>query len=172
VPFVNAVWLCRPDAAPRLYASGPGGMPVTGASLRLSGDLRRVEIDDARLRFHTQSGEVHVQANVLALRGLAPWGQSSALAPVARGLVLAVSVLGAACVAVALALRRMARSRLGAFAIGAAGPLAMLGVMRALDRSGAGALAYVLLPAAATLAAAAVGLLASRLLGRRRSVRV
>ena len=173
IPFVNAVWLCRPDAEPRLYASGPGGTPVTGNAIRLSGDLRRIEVDDARLRFPTQAmGEIGVHANVLVLRGLAPWGHASTLSPIERGLLLAASVLAAACVAVALGLRRAARSRLGALAIGAAGPLAMLGTMRALDRQGTGPLAYLLLPAAAVLATAVIGLLASRLLGRRRSVRV
>jgi len=172
VPFVNAVWLCRPDAPPRLYASGPGGLPVTGANIHLSGDLRRIEIDDARLRFTTSSGEVGVHANVLALRGLAPWGQSASLGPIARGLVLALSALGAASVAFILVLQRWARSRLGAFAIGASGPLAMLGAMRALDRAGAREGAYLVLPAAAILATVAIGLLASRLLGRRRTVRV
>jgi hypothetical protein len=172
VPFVNAVWLCRPDAPARLYASGPGGLPVTGASIRLSGDLRRIEIDDARLRFITKSGDVGVHASTLALRGLAPWGQSSTLTPIARGLLLALSALGAACMAVAIALQRMARSRLGAFAVGASGPLAMLGAMRALDRSGAREAVYLLLPVAAIAATAAIGLLASRLLGRKRSVRV
>lgn len=173
VPFVNAVWLCRPDAEPRLYVSGPGAAPVTGARIRLSGDLRRIEIDDARLRFSTRSmGEIGVHANVLALRGLAPWGHASTLLPIVRGLLLAASVLAAACVAVLLGLRRAARSRLGALAIGAAGPLAMLGAMRALDRQDARPALYWLLPVAAVVATAVMGLMASRLLRPRRSVRV
>jgi len=172
IPFVNAVWLCFPEDEPRLYASGPGGLPVTGAAIRLSGDLRHIEVDDARLFFRASSNVIGVHANVLTLHGLAPWGHASTLSPIVRGLVLASSVLAAACIAVLVVLRRLGRSRLGALCIGAAGPLAMLGTMRALDRADARAFVYVLLPAAAVLAPLAIGLLASRLLRRKRPDRV
>jgi hypothetical protein len=168
VPFAASVWLCRTDAAPRLYVSGPGGVPVTGLDLRLSGDLRRIEIDDARLRI----GDVIVHANLLAVRGLAPWGHAQSLGPLARGLLLAVCALGSACLAVALALARMGRTRFGALLVGAAGPLAVLGLIRLLDRADARPFVYGLLPLAAMAATVAAALLAARLLGRRRSVRV
>jgi hypothetical protein len=124
-------------------------------------------------------GDANVHANVLAVRGLAPWGHALSLSPIARAIVLALSGLFAAAVAALLVLERWARSRLGALIVGASGPLAVLGAMRVFDRlpmfedrSTWGAWVYGLLPIVAVAATIATAFLASRLLGRKRSCRV
>jgi hypothetical protein len=67
----------------------------------------------------------------------------------------------AASVAAYAALRRAARTRLGAIVLGAIGPLAALGLLRLLERAGAKAPAFLVLPFAA---AACTGACASLLL--------
>ena len=51
VPFVSATWLCAPErGAPRLVGRAPiGGVVFTASDARVSDDLRRIDLDDARL---------------------------------------------------------------------------------------------------------------------------
>lgn len=167
VPFVAVSWLCRPGGPPRLYGHGPAGVPVSASAARLSGDLRRIELDDARMLLPG----VRVRVGVLAIDGLAPWGRTSALGPIGHGILAGASGGLCAALATALVLRRRTRTRLWALALGAAGPLAVLGTVRALDGAAARPAAYVLAPAAGACAAVLAFLL-SRLLARRGSGRV
>ena len=138
VPFAEAVWLCAPGAPPRLVSRGPGSMQsvvVTAAHVRFSEDLRRMEIDDARMLL----GTTNVRAKSLVLRGLPPWGSASDLPVPLRAAIMASAGISCALLSAWAALvLRQARPRAGratAIALGASGPLAALGVLRAIERS-------------------------------------
>lgn len=167
VPFVGVSWLCRPGVPPRLYGHGPAGVPVSASDARLSGDLRRIELDDARMLVPG----VRVHARVLSIDGLAPWGRASGLGPLGHGLLAAASGGLCAALAAVLVLRRRARTRLWALVFGAAGPLAVLGTVRVLDGAAARPAAYALAPVAGACGAWFAFLL-SRLLARWASGRV
>lgn len=168
VPFVGVAWLCGTSGAPRLYGHGPGGVPISAADLRLSGDLRALDLEDARLILPG----ARVRVGVLSIAGMTPWGRASKLGPAAHALLTASSAALCAALATALVLRRRARTRLGALALGAIGPLAVLGAVRVIDRADVRPAAYALAPLVGACAIAVVALVVSRLLGRRRSGRV
>jgi hypothetical protein len=137
VPFAEAVWLCAPGQAPRLVAHGPGSMRsavVTAGKVRFSSDLRRMDVDDAKLLL----GSTHVSVRTLVLRGLPPWGSASDLPTWLRALVMGAAGIGCALASAwgALILRqeRPRAGRATAVVLGAAGPLAALGLLRALER--------------------------------------
>jgi hypothetical protein len=176
VPFVAATWLCAPGGA-RLVGRTPiGGLVFTATDARVSDDLRRIDLEDARLAVAgTTKGEgnltFRIRVGTLTLRGLAPFAQASSLPPWLRALVVTASGLAAASAAV-FALLELRRRRVGtvaAVAIGAAGPLAALGALRGLElripevASGAWLFAFSLVPVAAVaavvLAAAVAALL-------------
>jgi hypothetical protein len=167
VPFADATWLCAPGQTPRLAGRGPGPLRrivFTATGAHVTGDLRRLELTDARI----VQGPVHLAVAALTVRGLTPWAHASNLAPAARALLLALTAAAAALLATFLALRGKVRVRLTAVVVGAAGPLVALGGLRALERTDARAsLSFGVLPLAiaATLASA---MLLSRL--PRRSV--
>lgn len=184
VPFVAATWLCAPTGA-RLVGRAPiGGVVFTATGARVSDDLRRIDLEDARLALAAtgvSKGEgsltFRVHVGTMTLRGLAPFAQASSIPPWLRALVVTVSGLGAASAAV-LALLELRRRRVGtvaAVAIGAAGPLAALGALRGLElrvpevAPGAWLFAFVLVPIAAIAAVAAVATLAALLPVARRS---
>lgn len=132
VPFVGASWLCG-ASGPRLAGRTPmGGAVFSAAEARVSGDLRRLELDDARVALPGR-GAIHV--DTLVLRGMTPWAQASAIAPWLRALVVALAGVAssAAVVLALLRLRRRAVGVVGAVAVGAAGPLAALLTLRALE---------------------------------------
>jgi hypothetical protein len=182
VPFVAATWLCAPGG-PRLVGRTPiGGLVFTAADARVSDDLRRIDLDDARLGLPGASkGEggltFRVHVSTLTLRGLAPFAQASSLPPFVRALVVTTSGLAAASAAV-LALLELRRRRVGtvaAVAVGAAGPLAALGALRGLElripevASRAWLFAFVVVPIAAVAAVAAAAALAALLPVARRT---
>jgi hypothetical protein len=169
VPFVAATWLCAPGGA-RLVGRAPlGGVVFTATGARVSDDLRRIDLDDARLGLPASSGgkgepnlTFYVHVGTLTLRGLAPWAQSSSVPPMVRAIVVTSSGLAGASAAV-FALLRLRRRRVGtvaAVAIGSAGPLAALGALRGLElrvpevASRGWLLAFVLVPIAAIVAVA------------------
>lgn len=166
VPFVSATWLCAPRAAaaPRLVGRAPlGDVVYTATSARVSDDLRRIDLDDARLSLGARGAGVRVHVERLTLRGLAPWARASALPPAFRALVVTLSALAAALAVVVALLRPRERrvSGAAAAAIGASGPLAALGVLRGLElripdgpASVAWLAAFVLVPIAAASAVA------------------
>ncbi len=172
VPFSGTTWLCRPDASPRLVGRAPGaltGVFFSARAARVSGDLRQIELEDARLALGGGGGSeaghagiVHV--GTLALRGLPPWAQASTLPSWLRAALLAISGALAAVLAALAALRRRPapRGRIHAILVGAAGPLAALAFLRVLERTEAVAAVYLAVP----LACAAVVLGAAYLVER------
>jgi hypothetical protein len=185
VPFVAATWLCAPDGA-RLVGRAPiGGVVFTATDARVSDDLRRIDLADARLALAGPSGgtksvdnlSFRIRVGTLTLRGLAPWAQASAVPPLLRAAVVTTSGLAAASAAV-FALLKLRRRRVGtvaAVAIGAAGPLAALGALRGLElripevASGAWLFAFALVPLAAVGAVALATALAALLPVARRT---
>lgn len=182
VPFVAATWLCAPGGA-RLVGRAPiGGVVFTATGAHVSDDLRRIDLEDARLALpgstkSEASLAFRIHVGTLTMRGLAPWAQASAVPPWLRALVVTFSGLVAASAAV-FALLELRRRRVGtvaAVAIGAAGPLAALGTLRGLElripevASRAWLLAFVLVPMAAVAAVAAAATLAALLPVARRS---
>ncbi len=177
VPFVSATWLCAPEG-PRLVGRAPLGQLVfSAADARVSDDLRRIDLDDARLALPPVSAAggpplaFHVRVSTLTLRGLAPWAHASSIPPVLRAVVVSCSGLMAA-TAAALALLTLRRRRIGsvaAVAIGAGGPLAALGTLRALElrvpeaAPGVWLFALILVPIAAIVAVLAGAVFAALL---------
>lgn len=168
IPFLSAEWLCAPGREPRLVATAPiGAALVTARDAVVAGDFRRIDLSDARFSV----GPVNVHVGALILRGLPPWARASTLAPSLRALLMALS-LGISLLASSFAVERMRlRLRFGALAIGASGPLAALGLLRALERRDAHAIAYVALPFGA-FAAVVVAALALRVWQRGRARRL
>ena len=180
VPFVAATWLCAPSG-PRLVGRTPiGGLVFTATGAQVSDDLRRIDLEDARLALPGSGAasltfKVHV--GTLTLRGLPPFAQASAIPPFLRALVVTTSGLAAASAAV-LALLELRRRRVGtvaAVAVGAAGPLAALGALRGLElrvpevAPGAWLFAFILVPMAAVAAVAGAAALAALLPVARRT---
>ena len=182
VPFVAATWICTPGA-PRLVGRAPiGGVVFTASGARVSDDLRRIDLDDARLALAagTKSEEnltFRIQVGTLTLRGLAPWAQASSVPPLLRAVIVTVSglVASSASVLALLVLRRRRIGSVAAVAIGASGPLAALGTLRGLElripevASGGWLLAFVLVPMVAVVAVASASFVAAVLPVRRRS---
>ena len=150
VPFVSATWLCGAGSAPRLVGRSPlGGIVFTAAGASVSSDLRRIELEDARITVGPAETRVRLHVGTLTLRGLAPFTVASPLAPWARAVVLVLSGAGAGIAAVLVLLRglgdlpirrpegraREARSTgvVVAAVLGAVGPTSALGALRALE---------------------------------------
>jgi hypothetical protein len=136
VPFAGVTWLCAPGVAPRLVGRGPGGLAkamFTAAGARATGDLREIDLDDARVVL----GVARVHAGSLRLRGLSPFTHASSVPPSARALALTVAGALGAGFCVLVLLRGAVRGRLAAIVVAASGSLTALGAMRAIDRSGA-----------------------------------
>lgn len=135
IPFVSVTWLCSPEK-PRLVGRAPVGAVVfTAENARVSDDLRRIDLEGARLTLPADASKVRVRVDTLVLHGLAPWARASSLPPLLRAAVVGGSALVAGCAAAA-AMLRVRRRRVGgvaAAAIGAAGPLAALATLRALE---------------------------------------
>lgn len=181
VPFVAATWLCAPGAA-RLVGRAPlGGVVFTARGAQVSDDLRRIDLEDARLTLPGAKSEgsltFKVHVGTLSLRGLAPWAQASSIPPALRALIVTASGVAAASAAV-FALLKLRRRRVGsvaAVAIGASGPLAALGALRGLElrvpevASKGWLFAFVLVPIAAVVAVAAASAVAALLPVARRS---
>jgi hypothetical protein len=133
VPFFDATWLCGPGLAPRLVGQGPGPLAAlvfSARDARASGDLGTIELDDVHLALPRLS--LHVDA--LRLRGTAPWGHASLVSPVSRALTLAPAVALSALAVVALVLLQRTGGRIGTLAVGAAGPVAVLAMLRVMER--------------------------------------
>jgi hypothetical protein len=184
VPFVSVTWLCSDGTAPRIVGRAPiGAVAFSATNARVSDDLRRIDLDDARLALTNAGGgpEVKVHVGTLTLRGLAPWARASVLAPSLRAVVVTASALAAAFSAVLVLLRLAARQRrvngVVAVAVGAAGPLAALVALRSVELRvpdvspvGAGWLAaFALVPLAGAIAVAFAAALVVALPERRRT---
>jgi hypothetical protein len=168
VPFTDFTWLCAPPAKdgtpgsePRLVGSAPalGGAVVTATGARIAGDFRAIELDDARVLFPGKPPTlIHVAS--LSLHGMAPWARASTLPAALRAVLLALTAWACASLAAWAVLRHAAINRLVALALGAAGPLVALGLVRLLERADAHAWLFALIPVAAAGActSAAAGL--------------
>lgn len=167
VPFTDMTWLCAPGRGPRLVGPGPGGLDavvLTAADARIAGDFRAIELDDARILTPGETPLV-VRAGSLEVHGMAPWARASTLAPAVRALVLATAGWLVSMLVAYLVLAGAARTRLGALALGGAGPIAALATMRLLERAAAGGsgMFLVAVPLAGSAVALAVALAFSRL---------
>lgn len=175
VPFVAVTWLCEHGRA-RLVGRAPIGKVVfTADDARVGDDLRRIELDHARLALPSAAGTVRVSVDALVLRGLAPWAKASSLPPLLRALVVLLSAVGGGAAAM-IAILRPSRRRIGgvgAALIGAAGPLAAIVTLRALElrvpepHPGAWLVLFALVPLAALLAVAVAGAVVTALPERR-----
>ncbi len=172
IPFVSATWLCPREGGPQERARLVGRAPVgnvvfTADGAKVSDDLRRIELSDARLSLPTSPSSptspkmnVRVRVDTLVLRGLAPWARASSLPPGLRAVVVTGSAIlaGAAAAAAILRGRRRRVGGVAAAAIGAAGPLAALASLRALElrvpetAPGAWLVLFALVPLAALVA--------------------
>ena len=133
VPFFGATWLCVPGAIPRLVGQGPGplgALVFSARDARLSGDLGTIELDDA----HVALPQASLHVDSLRLHAAAPWGHGSTVAPLDRAVALGSAVLVCALLTVGLVLLHRTRGRVATLATGAAGPIAALGMLRALER--------------------------------------
>ena len=140
VPFVSATWLCAPNQAPpRIVGRAPiGRVAFTASDARVSDDLRRIDLDDARLALPLDGASaLRIHVSSLRLSGLSPWTRASAVGPALRAVVVALSgVLAASSSVLALLLLAGKQRKQGivvAVAIGAAGPLAALATLRATE---------------------------------------
>ncbi len=133
VPFLGATWLCFPGR-PRLVGQGPGrlaGVVFSAADARASGDLARLELDDAHVTLAKPPTSLHVDA--LRLHGAAPFGPGSVVAPIARALSLSAAALLTSLAVVGVGLLQ-ARGRILTLVTGAVGPMTALGLLRAAER--------------------------------------
>jgi hypothetical protein len=168
VPFTEMTWLCAPGYGPRLVGPGPGGLDgvvVTASDARIAGDFRAIDLDDARALLPGETPVV-VHAGSLEVRGMPPWARASTLPAPVRATVLAASGWMVSALVVYLVLTGAARTRLGALALGGAGPIAALATLRLLERAGPAAPAswtFLAVPLAGCTAALAVALAFSRL---------
>lgn len=139
VPFASATWLCAPPAPPRIVGRAPiGAVAFSATGAHVTDDLRRIDLDDAQIALPINpTSAVRVHVATLTLRGLAPWARASAIHPVLRAAIVSASGALAACAAVlALLLLSAKQKRVGnvlATAIGAAGPVAALATLRAIE---------------------------------------
>jgi hypothetical protein len=177
IPFTDLTWLCAPDRPPRVVGSGPGQMAsvtLSAVRARVAGDFRALDLDDARVLLPA-TPPVLVHVGRLSLHGMAPWARASTLSAPARALVLGLTAWLSASVAAFLVLRRLATARAHAIVLGAAGPVAALGLVRLLETSDARAPVFALVPLAGAAATFLAGLIVSRisraprLRGRRRA---
>jgi hypothetical protein len=169
VPFTGLTWLCAPGREPRLVGSVPGGLSgalVTARSARVAGDFRVIDLDDARVLLpgtpaeSPAGNEISMHVAVLSMRGMAPWARASTLPAALRAPLLALAAWISASVAALAVLGGATKTRLGVIVLGAAGPLGTLAFLRLLERAGASAPLFLLLPLAACALASGCGLAA------------
>lgn len=172
---------------------GMAGAVVTATGARIAGDFRALDLDDAQVLLGARPGrdgpdaaELHVSVAALSMHGMVPWASASSLPAALRAILLAITGWSTASMAVYGVLRRgswhggrraarrgaraggdaplgEAGGRVGALALGSAGPLAALGVVRLLERADAHAAAFLVVPLAGMVACAVTIVLLSRL---------
>lgn len=163
VPFVDATWLCTPGSPPRLYGASPGPLHAvvfTATDARIAGDMRRIELDDARFSWPSKAFPIDVHAKEVVLRGLSPWAHASNVPAPLRAFIVVAAAAAAALLAAHACLTRMARGTFAAVLVGVSGPVAALGLMRAMERAGAPVAAYLVTPIVAAIAVSMAALLA------------
>jgi hypothetical protein len=167
VPVLGVNWLCFPNRPPRVAGHLPARSMqawFTAADLRPNEDLQRFDIDD--LRVIARSGtisDLKLSVHSATITGLRPWGRTASLSVIERALFIAGTAAAIAWLLTRLMLRFNVISRLHAAGAGGTAALAMLAVLHALDRTGAGLLFYWLVPVAGATAGYASLLLARSL---------
>ena len=156
IPLVKASWLCAPGLPPRLVGRPPvlgSGLSFTATGARVSPDLSRFELDEARLLTPpvADGAAVALHVRTLTLRGLPPFAFASGLPPWMRALMLCLATSLAAHVAFAsvLGLGSPRRLTVYASALGVVGPLVSLFAMRTAETRGVSLFAYMVVPALA-----------------------
>jgi hypothetical protein len=153
--------------------AGGAAALFTARDARIAEDFRQVQLRDAWITFGVAPSEVRVHVGELTLRGLPTWGHTPAVPAGARAVLIALSGLLAAALATYFALTRLtiARGRMHAILVGAAGPVAALGAVRFLERleSAPHPLALAVVPFASALATLGAAMVLPRLLGEGRA---
>jgi hypothetical protein len=173
VPFVSVTWLCAPGSEPRLYGPGPGALHAVAFSAKdahIADDMRRIEFDDARFSLPASKFPVDVRASVVVLHGMPPWAHASDVSPVLRVMVVELAAMLAALVAIVTGWTRLVRGTFATVCVGVSGPLAALGLMRAMERVSVPSLSYLMTPIVALLAT--MGAATLFVLGRRSIARL
>ena len=179
VPLLGATWLCESASDAHLVGRPPfsardGTSLYSAATIDVSPDARRIALDDVAIT--TRGGSLQVKH---ALFRLPPFVRASSLPATWRAVFLATSGAASGLFAVWLILAMEQRAlpiwRLHALIIGAAGPVAALALLHALERAEAPMplRLYAALPVAAAVATVSIALLvvASRLPGVRVAAR-
>jgi hypothetical protein len=136
----------------------------TAGDARAAGDLREIDLLDA----HLVLGTARLQVGLLRLKGLVPFAHASRIPPSARALSLVLAAALASSLTTLRILEGAVRGRFAALSTSAAGSVAALGALRAVER-GDGPWAF---SAAAPIVALGTVLLISGLLSRlRRRIR-
>jgi hypothetical protein len=140
VPFADVAWLCGTEGGPRLLGHPPGGFPsgaggatFTAARVSVSGDLARVDLQDARIA----AGPLRAHVSAMRIRGLVPFAHASTLPPFLRAIVVASSAAISAVLAGVAMLGVRVRGgwgRLYAGTLGVTGPLVALFLVRTLEQ--------------------------------------
>ena len=136
VPFANAAWLCGTEDGPHLFGRAPGGLSnasFTASRAEVSGDLRRIDLQNARI----YSGAFRVDVGSMRIRGLIPFAHASGLPPALRAFVVAASAALSAWLAGASMLVASTRGgwgRVHAAVVGVVGPLVTLFTLRVLEQ--------------------------------------
>jgi hypothetical protein len=145
--------LCSPGDPPRVAGSLPGSGrgTFTALDLRVSDDLRAVDLSDMKMVFGA-STVVRVHAKEAHITGMSPWGRASNLRPSSRALLLSLTGAGLALFVALIVLRGGHSSRVVALTMGGAGPAAALTVFSLLERRATAPWAYVAVPVAAVAA--------------------
>lgn len=167
VPLVGVTWLCVAGEARLVGVAGELSSQIawSASDARFADDLSSASLSDLRVALRSRKAEVRAErANV---RGFAPWLAPSAGRRGARPAAFALALLLSSLAASWSLLRWPARSRVTAFVVGCAGPVAFLLAADRLVSSSApacvaGAIAVgVLLPVTTRLALRTLGLSAA-----------
>jgi len=170
VPLVKAVWTCVPGYPPRLVGKPPmmaSGLTFSASAARVSPDLTRFELDDARILTPPVHEGAAIVAHVrtLVLRGIPPFAASSTTPPWVRALVLALATALAAHLAFVRVLTEgeLPRGVVRAVVLGVVGPLAALFLYRRIETASLGVVWLAVVPLVAGGLTLLVGEVLSRL---------
>lgn len=130
VPLLQAAWLCGPGQARMLVGRAPfGGVRYAAGTLRLSQDLRTLDLEDATFLMPFAK----VSAKAVTLRGLPAILGASRVPPWSRALAFALAALVSAALTFKRLLEEPVRDRVRPLALAAVGPTVCLGGARWLD---------------------------------------
>jgi hypothetical protein len=162
VPLVAVAWACPLGAQPMVSGQSPGlgDARFRASSLRVTPDLRQIELRNVALELPAKKGRIaaRISATRARVAGLPPWGRPR---HVSLGFRLFTAFLGGlvAVLVIVLTLGGSAARAGAGLPIAALSGVALLFAEQALDRSGARPLSYwALAPLGALTAFGCVGL--------------